>query len=247
MRYQSLIRTINNKELVSTWKRRYRYFPSMLEALRDSDSPRRFWILGTASYEELPSYEGFPRRGPKSGFRKPYDVDAVAEHAFWVVSLLHSLQIKGMLAQLVRPQVPWFGFKQFERLNIPRHDYLRSILRGVRKKKFSGGLEFNGIPIRFINLFLDFPYSNWCYDIELLCRPRPLVVRFSHHLSVDFATPDYQLFRQVKAFFRDTNLRVIETLSPQKDLKLSRQLDALFRTMSWGEDDPSPGKDGRET
>jgi hypothetical protein len=207
----------------------------MLGALRDEeDSTRTFWVLATASYKPI------PKRDRKYGFMEPYDADAVAEHAFWVVSLLHVLETKGILAQLVRPDVSWFGLKEFEGLNISRHDYLRSVFKGARKEEFSGALEFDRLPICFINLFLDFPYANRCSDVELLCRHKPLVVTFSHHLTVDFATPQFGLFRQVKAFFRNTNLRVIETMSPQKALEQSRRLDALFRNIHLGVTGPSP-------
>jgi hypothetical protein len=223
------MKTISNNQLLSTWKRKYPYYLPMLGALRGEDhATRKFWSLGTACCKPI------PERDQKYGYREPHDADAVAEHAFWVLSILHAVQVKGIFAQLVRPEVSWFGPRHFKHLNVSRHDYLNSVFESATKERFCEALEFDRIPTRFINLFVDFPYANRCYDIELLCRPQPIVVTFSHHLTVDFDTPQFSLFRQIKTFFRSTNLRMIETLSPRKAREQSRQLDALFRHMGFG-------------
>lgn len=219
------MKAIETSHLRSTWKRYHSYFPPMLEALREDEGERKFWLLATASYK--------PSLGCECGGSPllPYNADRLAEHAFWISSFLHSVPVKGVLAQLARPDASWFGQRESKRLNAARHDYLESALRMAKKEKFTGALEFDEIPIRFINLFLDFPYTSKWSDIELLCRGTPLIVRFSHHLTVDFATPHYGLFRRIRGFFKKTNLGIIETLSPRRALEQSRRLDVIFRNM----------------
>ncbi len=142
--------------------------------------------------------------------REIFDRELIAEHAFHVITVLRKMKLNAALAQMRQQRQEWFGKAAPKRRNCARFEYLRSINSRQALQGFRGGILFESLPICFINHFIDYAYENRCSDIVILFRREPLVVCMTHHLTVDFITPDARLYSGVKDYFLNSGLRLVQ-------------------------------------
>jgi hypothetical protein len=130
--------------------------------------------------------------------REKYDLDSLGEHAYIINYIIHELKINKWLAKLGRGKWPWFGgVKAYP--NRQRMEYINSLhgASRVNIKTFNGGVYFDVPPVVFINMFIDYSYINNRYDIDIISCEEPVLIKLSHHLSVDIITSNNAIYKKV--------------------------------------------------
>jgi hypothetical protein len=171
----------------------------------DADATSEWLILSTTNYSTRPEAD-WNNLG-----REIHDSDRVAEHAFFINLLMQRLKLTSGIAQLRNTEKPWFGRSATLRNNSHRIEYVNAHFPGNKSNvpSFRGGYAFDNLPIQFVNLFIDYPFVNHYSDIEILCQ-HELLIRFTHHLSVDFIVREAALAKCIDSFFNESGLVAIQ-------------------------------------
>lgn len=141
--------------------------------------------------------------------REIFDVKLLKIHSNAVAKMIENISCSKFLVEHEYRNWVWLPEKIIMGKNVDvMVDYFKKKLPNVDPKKFYGGIYIEDELSDFITAFIDYPFTLKYRDIDCLSTEKKVIVKITHHLTVDFVTWDKRLLDQIDAIGRELGLQV---------------------------------------
>ena len=156
-------------------------FQSYLRWLDDEEVGSPFYILSTTNIDVRDRDEW------NSKGREIYYRQKLEEHAAWVAKVLDRLALADFFAQHEYRPCLWFPQEiQAADQAQEKANQARAWLKGIEPHSFDGGFAISDQISDFLSVFIDYPFLLRYSNIDILSLQKPLILKITHHLTVDF-------------------------------------------------------------
>ena len=179
-----------------------------LKWLADEPVGTAFYFICTKQVASRPPYKYECEMGGKELYelqwhdkRDIYDKTVIQDHAAKIVHLLDCVRASEFLVQHSHVRGYFRCVWLPPRSRVYRNTDIRAKLEffskqlpNVDRKSFDGGLHFTEGLSEFLPAFIDYTFLLRKRDVDCLSLEHNLVVRLTHHLTVDLVTSDRTMY-----------------------------------------------------
>lgn len=142
--------------------------------------------------------------------REIYDEDILKSHAIAVIELLGLIDCSKFIVEHEYKTWPWLPSNIINNKDVRNMEsFFQKCLPDVNSGFFDGAICIQGEIDKFLRNFIGYPYRLKYRDLDCLSCEKPLVVKITHHLSVDFITWDEEIFKNIEKIAKQLGLNVI--------------------------------------
>jgi hypothetical protein len=159
--------------------------------------------------------------------REIYNINKLSVHINKIFNIINRLNLSNFIVKHEYKNAIWFpkdlivdrelSEKDKEILDIKelidnKMNFIKKTFPNINLYEFNGGFNVKNKEqiLDFISIFIDYPFLLSYRDVEMISTEIDLIIKFTHHITVDFITPNKNLIFKIKNLCNQENLTFIE-------------------------------------
>jgi hypothetical protein len=179
-------------------------YDDYLTWLDEDERSHSYYIVSTAVIGVRPRIE-WNEKG-----REIYDEDRLSTHAGLVFKVAEALHVGSVLAEHEYSPAIWFPAEIIARNHAEsKVSFIRARVHDIDVNTFDGAFRVEDHFAEFLHHFIDYPFVLRYRNIDMFSERLSMILKITHHLAVDFVTPDRTLADQIVGLCGNVGLPLV--------------------------------------
>lgn len=197
-----MISIILRNELKTYYKKLPIKYDHYINWLDDKEVKLLYYIISTTT-ADIRKREKWNKKG-----REIYDIDKLDIHVQYISEIINYLNLKKFIVQHEYLPSIWFPKHLIVNKSINNKiSFIKLVAPNIEIHKFNGGFKVENQASDFIQVFIDYPFLLKYKNIDMLSMELDLIIKVTHHLSIDFVTLNKNLIIEIMDLCDKKNLK----------------------------------------
>lgn len=141
--------------------------------------------------------------------REIYNYEKLQFHSSTIYDILQKIGFNKFLVQHEYKTWNWLPIQIIKGRDIDnKKKYFKEKIPNLNMSEFDGAFYIENIDFQeFIISFIDYPYRLKYQDIDCISLDGDLVVKITHHLTIDIFTFDCKLFKSIEEMIKNVGIK----------------------------------------